>query len=331
MGLLNRIFRVVRAQINSSSRIINNLVKPVPETHFDIEESPKILRRAVTFRDEYLSVLVYLKYLQKRKDFQSRRITLNELFEIAEDLDLPKNIIQTDLESWLESQRRRKKLKQHLINFLIFNSFTFLMNYSSSGSLSWSLYPALAWGAGLIVLTVNVHQNEAEEATNAFSKWLAHQKISKDTEQKVPATVTQANKDTEKEENLTNQKELNDKIQNSNYQHSQTNETVERQGGSVEFIAGEIQQLLNNLSERHPTNTKEEKQEVVIEALKQVQTNSILKEQINSAIDAGATEALKELINNPLANILLATLEGWNGSMDQQISSKEDLPDFWRE
>ncbi|BCL40218.1 pentapeptide repeat-containing protein [Nostoc sp. MS1] len=75
--------------------------------------------------------------------------------------------------------------------------------------------------------------------------------------------------------------------------------------------AAEIQQLLNQLGETYPTNTPLEKQIVVTEALKEIERNPTLKARVIGALKAGGTEALKELLDHPAVNILLAALEGW--------------------
>ncbi|RCJ41910.1 hypothetical protein A6769_38620 [Nostoc punctiforme NIES-2108] len=75
--------------------------------------------------------------------------------------------------------------------------------------------------------------------------------------------------------------------------------------------AAEIQQLLNQLGQSYPTSTPLEKQIAMTEALKQINGNSTLKARVLGALKAGETEALKELVDHPLVNILLATLEGW--------------------
>lgn len=75
--------------------------------------------------------------------------------------------------------------------------------------------------------------------------------------------------------------------------------------------AADIQQLLNQLGQAYPTNTPLEKQIAVTEALKQIDSNPTLKARVIGALKAGGTEALKELVDHPLVNILLATLEGW--------------------
>jgi uncharacterized protein YjbI with pentapeptide repeats len=75
--------------------------------------------------------------------------------------------------------------------------------------------------------------------------------------------------------------------------------------------AADIQQLLNQLGQSYPTSTPLEKQIAVTEALKQIDGNPTLKARVIGALKAGGTEALKELVDHPLVNILLATLEGW--------------------
>jgi uncharacterized protein YjbI with pentapeptide repeats len=75
--------------------------------------------------------------------------------------------------------------------------------------------------------------------------------------------------------------------------------------------AAEIQQLLNQLSQTYPTATTSQKMSVVAKAVDEIESNPTLKARVIGALKAGGTEALKELIDNPLINILLASIEGW--------------------
>ncbi|BAY41489.1 hypothetical protein NIES2111_58850 (plasmid) [Nostoc sp. NIES-2111] len=75
--------------------------------------------------------------------------------------------------------------------------------------------------------------------------------------------------------------------------------------------AADIQQLLNQLSQTYPTTTTSEKMTVVAKAVDEIESNPTLKARVISALKAGGTEALKELIGNPLINILLASIDGW--------------------
>jgi hypothetical protein len=75
--------------------------------------------------------------------------------------------------------------------------------------------------------------------------------------------------------------------------------------------AADIQQLLNQLSHSYPTATTSERMIVVAKAVDEIESNPTLKARVIGALKAGGTEALKELIDNPLINILLASIDGW--------------------
>ncbi|MEH2273703.1 MAG: hypothetical protein V7K40_02495 [Nostoc sp.] len=127
-----------------------------------------------------------------------------------------------------------------------------------------------------------------------------------------------------------NQQKVNNKTSNFNLQGAQfaggivdadsvnaqqiggniTNYTPQQRQNLAE-AAAEIQKLLNQLGQSYPTNTPLEKQIVVTEALKQIDSNPTLKVRVIGALKAGGTEAFKELVDHPLVNILVATLEGW--------------------
>ncbi|RCJ26204.1 hypothetical protein A6770_26595 [Nostoc minutum NIES-26] len=92
--------------------------------------------------------------------------------------------------------------------------------------------------------------------------------------------------------------------------NSITNYTPEQRQNLAE-AAADIQQLLQQLEQTYPTNTPLEKQVAVTEALRQIESNTTLKTRVIGALKAGGTEALKELLDHPLVNILLAALDGW--------------------
>ena len=75
--------------------------------------------------------------------------------------------------------------------------------------------------------------------------------------------------------------------------------------------AAEIQQLLNQLGQIYPTTTTSEKMTVVAKAVNEIESNPTLKARVIGALKTGGTEAFKELIDNPLINILLASIQGW--------------------
>ncbi|EDX76730.1 Pentapeptide repeat protein [Coleofasciculus chthonoplastes PCC 7420] len=73
--------------------------------------------------------------------------------------------------------------------------------------------------------------------------------------------------------------------------------------------ATKIQKLLQQLDQTYPTNTPLEKQRVVIEVLERIEQNPMLKASVVEGLKGVQTEVLKELIDHPLVNVLLAALE----------------------
>lgn len=50
---------------------------------------------------------------------------------------------------------------------------------------------------------------------------------------------------------------------------------------------------------------------VVAKAVDEIENNPTLKARVIGALKSGGKEAFKELIDNPLINILLASIDGW--------------------
>ncbi|MBW4458244.1 MAG: hypothetical protein KME55_39765 [Nostoc indistinguendum CM1-VF10] len=75
--------------------------------------------------------------------------------------------------------------------------------------------------------------------------------------------------------------------------------------------AADIQQILNQLSITYLTATTSQKMSVVAKAVDEIDSNPTLKARVVGTLKAGGTEAFKELIDHPLVNILLASIEGW--------------------
>ena len=79
---------------------------------------------------------------------------------------------------------------------------------------------------------------------------------------------------------------------------------------NLTHAAEEIQQLLKQLSQTHPTETLSQKAVVAEKAIKQIENNPSLKERVVNAIKAMGVEALMEAIDHPIANVLRAGIEG---------------------
>jgi hypothetical protein len=75
--------------------------------------------------------------------------------------------------------------------------------------------------------------------------------------------------------------------------------------------AQDIQALLNQLSATYPTTTSAQQIAVATKAVEEIEKNPALKQRVIAALKAGGTEALKELVDHPAVNILLAAIDGW--------------------
>lgn len=101
------------------------------------------------------------------------------------------------------------------------------------------------------------------------------------------------------------------KLEVSKHQLTQTklkSDYSPQQKQSLINTATKIHKLLQQLEQTYPTTTPLEKQQVVIEVIKRIEKNPALKAWVVGVMQEVSTEALKELINHPLVNVLLAAL-----------------------
>lgn len=74
----------------------------------------------------------------------------------------------------------------------------------------------------------------------------------------------------------------------------------------------EIQSVLDQLSETHPTETMIQKAQLAEVASTRVQANLTLKQRILSAIDAGTLGAISQALNHPAAAFFIEAVKDWN-------------------
>ncbi len=79
----------------------------------------------------------------------------------------------------------------------------------------------------------------------------------------------------------------------------------------INEAAAEIRQILKEISANYRTNTSKEKNIAIGEAVERIEANPTLKIKVINTLKKGGKETLYEVINHPLVNILLATIEGW--------------------
>ncbi|MDJ0590991.1 MAG: CHAT domain-containing protein [Pleurocapsa sp. MO_226.B13] len=86
--------------------------------------------------------------------------------------------------------------------------------------------------------------------------------------------------------------------------------TPEQKQNLVE-TANKIKKLLQQLEQDNPSETNFQKMMVVAQAVEEIENNPTFKTRVIGALKAAGIEAFKELIDHPLVNILMASIDGW--------------------
>ena len=122
-----------------------------------------------------------LAYAIARKD-DGEQLTRQQLWEIAEELDIDRKSIQLAEQSWLEQKTidrqrhafnlyRRDRFKHKFTKYLIVNTFLISLNIFAGGAITWSLYVILFWGLGIALNGWKAYQSQGEEYEKAFQRW----------------------------------------------------------------------------------------------------------------------------------------------------------------
>ncbi|BBA79861.1 hypothetical protein RGRSB_1427 [cyanobacterium endosymbiont of Rhopalodia gibberula] len=109
-------------------------------------------------------------------------LSRTQLWEIATELDIDPDSLRSAERDWLNSKiverkrqefdcYRREQLKQKAVRYAIINGFFLIINFLSSGTLSWSLYALLLLGLPLSLDTWKTFQTEGEAYEQAFQRW----------------------------------------------------------------------------------------------------------------------------------------------------------------
>lgn len=132
-----------------------------------------------TYQSEEVQEILQLALLRRSDGGELSRA---QLLEMAEELEIPFEILQAAERDWLDrqaevSQRqaferdRWIQLKQQIGQFAIANSFLVLLNLAIDRSLSWSLYVLLLWGMGLSLKLWQTAQTTGDRYERAYSRW----------------------------------------------------------------------------------------------------------------------------------------------------------------
>ncbi|MDJ0632197.1 MAG: 2TM domain-containing protein [Xenococcaceae cyanobacterium MO_188.B29] len=137
--------------------------------------------------------LQQILYLAIARQGNQEELSREQLWEIADELDIDKNTLQAAEREWLQEKAitkkrqafnlyRRNKLKQKTAKYLILNTFLISFNLIVAGAITWSLYIVLIWGLALALSAWKTFQSEGEEYERAFQRW--------DFQNQVKQTVT---------------------------------------------------------------------------------------------------------------------------------------------
>ncbi|MEH2238205.1 2TM domain-containing protein [Nostoc sp.] len=113
---------------------------------------------------------------------QEGEFSREQLLEMASDLGISSNILETTEQKWLaqqEEERSRRTFNTfrsrafwgHFVSFIAVNLFLIILNLITSPSYFWAIFPVLGWGLGLFFHWWSVYQTKTEDYEIAFQKW----------------------------------------------------------------------------------------------------------------------------------------------------------------
>ncbi|WP_234017057.1 hypothetical protein [Nostoc sp. 'Lobaria pulmonaria (5183) cyanobiont'] len=86
---------------------------------------------------------------------------------------------------------------------------------------------------------------------------------------------------------------------------------VTGQPQSLAEAVAEVQKILEQLEKSYSTETKEGKEAIAIETIRQIDSNPTLAARILSALTEGSVSAFEQFLNHPAASFVIAALADW--------------------
>ncbi|MEH2406652.1 2TM domain-containing protein [Nostoc sp.] len=134
----------------------------------------------MTYNSEDVQQILQKALTRKQEDEFSRE----QLVEMASELGISSNILETTEQKWLAQQEeersqrtfntfRRRDFWTHFVSFIGVNLFLILLNLITSPSYFWAIFPVIGWGLGLFFHWWSVYQIKTEDYEIAFQKWRA--------------------------------------------------------------------------------------------------------------------------------------------------------------
>ena len=121
------------------------------------------------------------------------QLTRQQLWEIAEELDLDPQTIQAAETDWLQlktiqqkhyafDRYRYDRFKQKVVKYVIINTFLIAINFSVLNFAPWSIFILLIWSPAMALNAWQTFNLQGEEYERAFQRW--------DFQNEVKKTVT---------------------------------------------------------------------------------------------------------------------------------------------
>ncbi|MEH2351572.1 MAG: 2TM domain-containing protein [Nostoc sp.] len=132
----------------------------------------------MTYDSEDVQKILEIALTRKQKGEFSRE----QLLEMASELGISSDILEKTEKKWLVQQEeerlrhtfntfRRRAFWGHFVSFSAVNLFLILLNFITSPSYFWAIFPLLGWGLGLFFHWWGVYQSKSEDYEIAFQKW----------------------------------------------------------------------------------------------------------------------------------------------------------------
>ena len=118
------------------------------------------------------------------------QLTRQQLWEIAEELDLDSQTIQAAEIDWLQLKTIQQKhdafdryrygiFKQKLVKYLVVNSFLVAINLLVLNFALWSVFILLIWSLAIVLKAWNTFHLQGEEYEKAFQRWEFQNEVKK--------------------------------------------------------------------------------------------------------------------------------------------------------
>lgn len=147
-------------------------------TTFSHDEAEEILTHAVRKQAEAGG------FIMPDEEASAHTVTEEQLVRMASELGISLQALQSaqqemaaqreeQIEQREYSRHVRNEWQGHLASYAIVNTFLMLMDYFTSGHITWSIFPLLGWGIGLAFDTVSTFNRSDEDYQKGFEKWRA--------------------------------------------------------------------------------------------------------------------------------------------------------------